>query len=150
MDHAVSAAADHDVGIAAAEDFGGFADGLRAGGAGGEAIHRGAASAGEECQMGQRHVRLLLELADDVHAFEGDLGPFHGVDGGSVGFPGGEGGACVCVEIERAFAAAEVDSDAVEVESCLVQAGCLPGLLAGAEGELGIAASAGVRVRCRR
>ena len=48
VNHAVRPAADHDVGIATAEDFGGFADRLRAGGAGREAIERRAARASQQ------------------------------------------------------------------------------------------------------
>ncbi len=61
VNHGVRAAADHDVGVASAEDFGGLADRLRAGGAGGEAVHRGAARAGEQGEMGEGHVGLLLQ-----------------------------------------------------------------------------------------
>ena len=71
--------ADHDVGIAAAEDFGGLADGLGAGSAGGEAIERGPARSREQGEMRERHIGLLLELAHDVHALERHVGPFHGV-----------------------------------------------------------------------
>ena len=87
VDHAVRAAADHDIGVAAAEDFGGLADGLGAGGAGGEAIECRAAGAGEQGQMRQGHVRLLLQFADGVHPLECDFGPFHGVDGIGFGLP---------------------------------------------------------------
>ena len=80
VDHGVRAAADHDVGVAAAEDFGGFADGLRAGGAGGEAVQRGAAGAGEQREMREGHVGLLLQLARDVHQLGGQLGPLDRVE----------------------------------------------------------------------
>ena len=80
VDHRVRAAADHDVGVAAAEDLGRLADRLRAGGARGEAVHRRPAGAGEQRQVRQRHVRLLLQLAHDVHPLQRDLGPLHRVD----------------------------------------------------------------------
>ena len=89
------AAADHHIGIAAAEDFGGLADGLRAGGAGGQAVERRAAGAGEQGQMRQRHVRLLLELAGDVHAFERRARPISTVSTSAVSFSTPERAAVV-------------------------------------------------------
>lgn len=67
MDHGVRSAAEHDIGIATSEDFGGFADGLRAGGAGGEAVEAWPASAGESGEVGQCCVGFLFILANDVH-----------------------------------------------------------------------------------
>ena len=95
---------------------GGFADRLRAGGAGRQAVHRRAARAGQQRQVRQRHVRLLLQLARDVHQFRRQMAPFHHVEGRVVRLPGGQASRRERVEIERAFAAAEIDSNAIEIE----------------------------------
>ena len=45
-----------------------------------------------------------------------DLGPLHRVDRASPRLPRRQGGGGVRVEVERAFAGAEVDADAIEIE----------------------------------
>ena len=73
MDHAVRAAGEHDVGIAAANDFGRFADRLAAGGAGRQAIEVRPLGVEHGGQMARRHVRLLLQFAERVERFDAGL-----------------------------------------------------------------------------
>ena len=70
MDHAMRAAGEHEVGFAAADQLGGFADRLAAGGAGGEAVGVGALGVEHRGQMCGGHVRLLFELGHGVKRFE--------------------------------------------------------------------------------
>ena len=62
VDHAVRAAGEHHVGVAAADDLGRFADRLAAGGAGGQAVDVGALGVEHAGQVAGRHVRLLLQF----------------------------------------------------------------------------------------
>ena len=66
VDHAVRAAGEHHVGVAAADDLGRLADRLRAGGAGGQAVGVRAPGPEEAGQVAGGRVRLLLGLADRV------------------------------------------------------------------------------------
>ncbi len=66
MDHAVRAAGEDDVGIAAADQLEGLADGLRAGGAGGQAIGVGSPGSEDARQVAGRGSGLLLGFADRV------------------------------------------------------------------------------------
>ena len=86
MNHRMRAAADHHLRVSAAKDIRGFADRLRGGGTGGQTIHCRPASPGEQRQVRERHVRLLLQLASRVHHFAGQMRPFHRIKraGGSV------------------------------------------------------------------
>ena len=114
MDHAVGAAGEHDVGVAAADDLGRLADGLAAGGAGGEAVEVRAFGAEVRGDVGDRHVRFLLELELRVEALEAFLD-----ERGQVEFAVLEGGdhhVAEVVEVLLAFAGAEVDAEAVGVD----------------------------------
>ena len=110
MDHAVRAAGEHDVGVAAADDLGRFADGLAAGGAGGEAVDVRALGVEHRRQVAGRHVRLLFQFDHRVQRFQACLD-----ERGQV-----ELSPCRALrhhvreadEILLAFAAAQVDAEA--------------------------------------
>ena len=74
MDHAVRAAGEHDVGIAAANDLDRLADRLAAGGAGRQAVGVRALGVEHGGQVPGRHVRLLLQLDRRVQPFQAGLG----------------------------------------------------------------------------
>ena len=74
MDHGVRAAGEHHVGLAAADDLDRLADGLAAGGAGGETIDVGTLGVEQAGQVPGRHVRLLLQFRDGVQDFHARLG----------------------------------------------------------------------------
>ncbi len=116
MDHAECAAADHDVGVAAAEDFGGFANRLRARGACREAIQRRPPRAGEQREVRQRHIRLLLKLADNIHLLKRELRPLHHVELVVGFFPRRQTRGGERVEVQRPFAGAEINSNAIQIE----------------------------------
>ncbi len=126
VDHGMGSAGDHDIGATFAEDLHGFSDGLGGGCAGGEAVEGGSSGAGEEGEMGEGHIGFLLEFAGDVHQLEGHSGPLDGVEGGGAVSPGCECCGCVGLEVEGSFAGAQVDSDAVKVEGCVVEGGGVP------------------------
>ena len=70
MDHGVGAAGEHDVGLAAADDFDRLADRLAAGGAGGQAVDVRPLGAEQSGQVAGRHVGLLLHLGDGMERFD--------------------------------------------------------------------------------
>ena len=138
VDHAVGAAGEHDVGFAAADDFGGLADGLAAGGAGGEAVEVRAFGAEVRGHVGDGHVRFLFELELRVEPLEAFLN-----ERGQVEFAVLEGGdhhVAEVVEILLAFAGAEVDAEAIGVDRA-ENAGVVHGLASGADRELRVAAA---------
>ena len=140
VDHGVRPAGEHHVGVAAAEDLGRLAGGLEAGGAGGQAVEGRAGGVDEAGDVEQGHVRLLLVLAGHVHPLRRGPCPSFGVDCPRVAVPGGQSGAGVGVVIERPFAAAEVDADALGVD--FTDGTRRPRLLRRPEGEAGVAADA--------
>ncbi len=138
VDHAVGTAGEHDVGFAAADDFGGFADGLAAGGTGGEAVEVRAFGAEVRGDVGGRHVGFLLQLKLRVEALEAFLDERGQVE--LAVLEGGDHHVAEVVEILLAFAGAEVDAEAVGVDGA-DDAGIVHGLTGGADGELGVAAA---------
>ena len=66
MDHAVGAAGQHEVGVAVADQFGRFADGLAAGGTGGQAVIVGPCEVEMGGQVAGGRVQLLLGLPAGV------------------------------------------------------------------------------------
>ena len=77
VDHAVRAAGEHHVGVAAADDLGRLADRLAAGGAGRQAVDVRPLGVEHAGQVAGRHVRLLFQLADGMEQFQarcGELG----------------------------------------------------------------------------
>ena len=140
------AAADHHVGVAAPENFGRFADRLRAGRTGGEAIEGRPACAGQHRQVRQRHVRLLLDLARHVHSGRCDRGPSARIDRRRIRDVTGQRGSSVGFEIERTFAAGEVDPDTVEIKRTRFQLRGFPRLCASGQSELRVATRAVVGV----
>ena len=134
----MGAAGEHDVGLAAADDLGRFADGLAAGGTGGEAIDVRALGVELRGQVGDRHVRLLLEFQLRVEPLE----PFSN-ERGQVELAvlqRGDHHVAEVVEILLAFAGAEVNAEAIGLDA-REHAGIVDGLLGRADGELGVAAA---------
>ena len=80
VDHAVGAAGEDHVGVAAADQLIRFADGLRAGGTGGQAVRVGALGAEVAGQMARRSAGLLLGLVDGVQLLDAQPGEFGRVD----------------------------------------------------------------------
>ena len=80
VDHAVRAAREDHVGVAAADQLVGLADGLRAGGAGGQAVGVGPLGAEEAGQVARGRARLLLGLADRVQLVQPQPREFRRVD----------------------------------------------------------------------
>ena len=70
VDHAVRAAGEHEVGVAVADQLGRLADGLAAGGAGGQAVVVRAFEVEVVGEVGRRRVQLLLVLAAGVEALQ--------------------------------------------------------------------------------
>ena len=70
MDHAVCAAREHHIGLAAANDFGRFTDRLAAGGTGSKTVDVGALGVEHTGQISGRHVGLLFEFGNRVEQFE--------------------------------------------------------------------------------
>ena len=114
VDHAVGAAGEHDVGFAAADDLGRLADGLAAGGAGGEAVEVRAFGAEMRGHVGGRHVRFLLELELRVEPLEAFLDERGQVE--LAVLEGGDHHVAEVVEVLLAFAGAEVDAEAIGVD----------------------------------
>ena len=75
MEHGVRAARDHHVRIASLEHAGRLADGLGAGGAGGEAVIHRASQAVLACDMRCGHVRFLFDLEPRIHIFVRGFNP---------------------------------------------------------------------------
>ena len=73
MNHAVSSAGEHHIGIAASNDLGRLANGLTAGGAGGEAVEVRTLSVEHGRQVAGRHVGLLLQLARRIQRLQAAL-----------------------------------------------------------------------------
>ena len=73
MDHAVGSAREHDISFALTDDFTGFADGLAAGSAGGEAIQVRSLGIEQAGEMASRHVRLLLHFFLGIEEFQAVL-----------------------------------------------------------------------------
>ncbi len=114
VDHAVGAAGEHDVGLAAADDFGRFADGLAAGGTGGEAVEVRAFGAEVRGDVRDRHVRFLFELELRVESLEAFLDERGQIE--LAVFERGDHHVAEVVEILLAFAGAEVDAEAIGVD----------------------------------
>jgi hypothetical protein len=74
MDHAVRAAGEHGVGLAAADDLDRFADGLTASSAGRQAVGVGTLSIEQRRQMPGRHVGLLLQFDRGMQPLQAGLG----------------------------------------------------------------------------
>ena len=129
----MGAAGEHDVGFAAADDFGGLADGLAAGGAGGEAVEVRAFGAEMRGDVGDRHVRFLFELELRVEALEAFLDERGQVE--LAVLEGGDHHVAEVVEILLAFAGAEIDAEAIGVDGA-EDAGVVHGLPGGADREL--------------
>ena len=138
VDHAVGAAGEHDVGLAAADDFGRLADGLAAGGAGGEAVEVRAFGAEVRGDVGDRHVRLLFELELRIEPLEAFLNERGQVE--LAVLEGGDHHVAEVVEVLLAFAGAEVDAEAVGIDRA-EDAGVIDGLPGGADGEPRVAAA---------
>jgi len=145
------AAADHYIGFAAAEDLGCFADGLRRSGTGGQTIQRRPARANEHGQMREGHVRLLLQLARHVHALHRQLRPLHHVGRAGLRVPGRKTGLRERIKIERSFATAQVDADAIQIKRLRGrritqrrQPRRPPGLRARGQGKLRISSAGGM------
>src|SRR4051812_30585887 len=85
MDHAMRAAGEHHVGVAAADDLDRLADRLRAGGASGQAVGVRAARPEEAGQVAGGGPRLLLGLPDRVELGEAVAREFRGGDLAVVG-----------------------------------------------------------------
>ena len=114
MDHAVRAAGEHHVGVAAADDLGGLADGLAAGGAGRQAVGVRPLGVEHAGQVAGRHVGLLLQLDRRVQPFQAGLGEQRQVELAA-------GQALVIIRAKQskillAFAAAQVDAEARGIE----------------------------------
>ena len=140
MDHAVRATGDHDVGVAAADELAGFTHGLGAGGAGCQCVEIGAASVKAIGDVAGGAVGILLELANHGQAVIGDARPARGVERVALAIPARDRRRDEIVEIDRAFAAAEVDADLRRVGGAgSVEPGRAPGHLRRAEGESGVA-----------
>ena len=138
VDHAVGAAGEHDVGLAAADDFGRLADGLAAGGAGGEAVEVRAFGAEMRGHVGGRHVRFLLELELRVEPLEAFLDERGQVE--LAVLERGDHHVAEVVKILLAFAGAEVHAEAIGVDRA-EHARVVHGLLGGADGELRVPAA---------
>ena len=122
MDHAVGAAGEHHVGLAAANDLGRLADRLAGGGAGGEAVEVGTLRVEESGQVPGRHVGLLLDLCLRVQRLEPEFRELRHVEG--VTLDGGQHHPGEGVEILLPLAAAQVDAQPRRVgRQALPQAG---------------------------
>ena len=88
MDHAVRAAGEDHVGVAAADQLEGFADRLRAGGAGGQAVRVGPLGPEDARQVAGGRSGLLLGLADGMQLFDSQPGEFGRVDVAVAGASG--------------------------------------------------------------
>src|SRR5262249_34985357 len=80
MDHDVSAAAKHDVGVAVSNELRRFAQGLATSSASGEAIVIRALQVKIVCQMTGSGVEFLFRFPPGMEAFQASLGETYGVD----------------------------------------------------------------------
>ena len=117
MNHAVGAAGEHDVGLAAADDLGRLADGLAAGGARGEAVGVGALGVEHAGQVARRACWALAPARPRGRA------PSRPVSTNflSENSPPARGGGHhprEAVEILLPFAGAQVDAEPRRVDAC--------------------------------
>ena len=122
VDHGVGAAGDHDINIAAADEFGGFADGLGRCGAGGEAVEGGAAGVEFHRQVCNRHGGFLFDFGHGVENFQRQFPPDFGVEDGRPFAPGGQRGAGEIDEIQAALAGTGVGADVIRIEGEVLSA----------------------------
>ena len=115
MDHAVRAAGEHHVGVAAADDLDRLADRLAAGGAGRQAVGVRALGVEHGRQVAGRHVGLLLQFDRRVQPFQAGLGEQRP---GRTARPPRRAGhhAGEAVEILLPLAAAQIDAEPGRVE----------------------------------
>ena len=138
MNHAVRAAGEHHVGVAAADDLGRLADRLAGGGAGGQAVQVGALGVEQAGQVAGRHVRLLLELLLRVEPFEAALGELFQIQFAVAA--GLRDHVHEDREVLLPFAGPQVDAELRRIERRVEHAGILDRLHGGGHGELDVAA----------
>ena len=137
MDHGVSAAGNHDVGVAASNDVHGFTDRLGAGSAGGQAVVGGAADSELPGDVAHGHVRLLADLAPPAQDLEGLLGPAGQVELIALRIKGDHVHRGIRVKVQDPFAGAEIDPHPARVQIGVArQARLIPRLAGGPQGEL--------------
>jgi hypothetical protein len=145
VNHAVGPAGNHHVRVAAADDAGGFADRLRAGGARGERVQTGAAHPEHGGDVAGSHVGLLLELVHGAQPRAGTLRPGDRVESAIIFFPTAHRRGGAGVEIERPFAPTQVNPHAGHVGGRVVpEARVAPGQRRRAQGEARVQAGGGV------
>ena len=137
VDHAVGAAGEHDVGVAAADDLGRLADRLRAGGAGGQAIGVRASRSEDHGEVRGGCAGLLLGLVDRMEFLDTLAGESRGVDLAVT--RRGVDELDEPREVLLPLARAEVDAEPGSVEIGFgLQARVIDGHPGGGDGELGV------------
>jgi hypothetical protein len=138
VNHAVSAAGKHHLGIAAADDFGRFADRLAGSGTSGEAVQVRALGVEQAGEVASRHVRFLFEFDLRVEPFEPALGELFEIEFAVL--PGLGDHVHEDGEVLLAFTGAQIHAEQSRIKRRIEHTRVSDGLHGGAHSELHVAA----------